>query len=62
MENLTPNQCQTLGYYFAIVLFAVILGIFAQNRIGFLVGLNLGLTIIIGLWFWKGKDEWNQSS
>ena len=42
--------------------FAVILGIFAQNRIGFLVGLNLGLTIIIGLWFWKGKDEWNQSS
>jgi hypothetical protein len=62
MQNLTNEQWQIVGYYSAILIFAMILGIFAKNRVGFLVGLNLGLTIIIGLWFINGKDTWNKTS
>ena len=62
MEKLTSEQWQIVGYYSSIIMFAMILGIFAKNRVGFLVGLNLGLTIVLGLWFLNGKDTWNKSS
>lgn len=64
MEKLTKTQTEIIGLYILVLIIFVLLGLLSSRKergLGSLIGLNIGITIISGLWLWKGQKAWNNN-
>jgi len=65
MAKLTNKQLEILGIFIGSFLLSIIIGLLfagkGRHGLGFLVGVNIGISVITLLWLGWGKDEWKKS-
>jgi hypothetical protein len=62
MEKMSKEQSYLLLSYLAILLVGILLGLIlsggGRRGIGFIIGMNLAITIIGFHWLWHGESYW----